>query len=151
MSISEWGTATWYLFHTLAYKLKPEHEKHAPILLQQFISICTHIPCPTCREHANNTLKHVKIKSINSKNNLIKFLWEFHNKVNSRLKRNKISLNECNNIYKNAVTKRIILYFIQILSLKANNEKAMLDTFQRQRCINNFNKYIIENISKYNN
>ena len=26
MNKQAWGNATWYLFHTLAYKLKPEYE-----------------------------------------------------------------------------------------------------------------------------
>ena len=35
MSIADWGMATWYLFHTLAEKLKPTEETHVSLLLNQ--------------------------------------------------------------------------------------------------------------------
>ena len=56
----EWGNATWYLFHTLSFKMKDEHFGE---LKNDFLNICTKIcanlPCPDCSEHANAIMKNL--------------------------------------------------------------------------------------------
>ena len=81
-----WGNAIWYLFHTIAYKLKPEFSSEVPIIFNHIKSICNNLPCPTCQSHATMVLSHVNVPLIISSNeNLINFLHEFHNIVNKRI------------------------------------------------------------------
>ena len=40
MNIGQWGNATWYLFHTLAYKLKDDKSSEIPLLLAYITNIC---------------------------------------------------------------------------------------------------------------
>jgi len=149
MSIADWGMATWYLFHTLAEKLKPTEEAHIPLLLRQITAICKHIPCPICKEHAKETLQNAKLYKIKTKSQLIHFLWEFHNIVNQRKDYECISLQTCKNLYVNAKKGKMVQYFIDIMSLNAKNEKAMLDTYHRGQCILRFKKYITENHHRF--
>ena len=48
-----WGEPTWFLFHTLAEKVKP---KDFPKIRESFIHIilriCSNLPCPDCANHA---------------------------------------------------------------------------------------------------
>ena len=57
----EWGNATWYLFHTLAYKLKDNRHDIVAIMVEYIITICNQLPCPDCKEHA---LRYLKIRNI---------------------------------------------------------------------------------------
>jgi len=151
MSIADWGKATWYLFHTLAEKIKPTEEAHVPQLLKQILYICKHIPCPICKEHANKTLQQVKLNKITTRENLIKFLWDFHNIVNRRKEYECISLEKCKGLYSRAVTDNMVNYFTNIFGLNAKNERAMLDTYHRGQCILRFKKYITKNRHRFNN
>ena len=150
MSIADWGKATWYLFHTLAEKLKQTEEAHVPQLLKQILHICKHIPCPICKEHAKTTLQNAKLCNITNKSQLIKFLYDFHNIVNKRKDYECITLEECKVLYSRAITANMVNYFINIFSLNAKNERAMLDTYHRGQCILRFKKYIAENSHRYN-
>ena len=57
MSKKQWGNATWYLFHTLAEKLKPEYDNPSEIraLYAQIKNICQNLPCEDCKNHATRT------------------------------------------------------------------------------------------------
>jgi|TARA_Y100000768_G_scaffold387947_1_gene381130 hypothetical protein len=150
MSIADWGKATWTLFHTLAEKLKENEINHVPVLLKEIINICHHLPCPTCREHAIATIKSCNKSLITNKEQLIIFLWQFHNKVNVKKKRNRMKLEDCQKLYKLAKTGNVIQYFLNIFSLNSKNEKGMMDTFHRAKCIERFKKYILQNHLKFN-
>ena len=40
MSKKQWGNACWYLFHTLAEKIKPEYVEDIIILKNLIINVC---------------------------------------------------------------------------------------------------------------
>ena len=80
-----WGTITWFLFHTLAEKIKPESfENKKNELLKIIFLICNNLPCPECQDHAKETMKSMKINMIKNKEDFQKMLWTFHNMVNKR-------------------------------------------------------------------
>ena len=145
-----WGNAVWFLFHTLAEKLKDEHSAELPILVSHITSICNNLPCPDCQQHASLTMNKVNKASIAAnKEALIIFLWAFHNDVNKRSKSTfypKESLNK----YKSAVTSAIVKNFIMIMSATSNNEKTMMYGFHRMLYMKNFITYINANTYKYN-
>ncbi len=80
-----WGTPTWYLFHSLAGKADPEKYKKHYIVVWNFIKeICNGLPCPYCKQHASNYVNRIPVYNINTKDKLIKILFNFHNDVNVR-------------------------------------------------------------------
>ena len=146
-----WGNATWYLFHTLAEKLKPEFKSEVPILFSYIENICNNLPCPTCQQHAKETLSRVNRAHVtSSQENLIHFLWLFHNSVNKRTGATEFSKDQLNTMYKKAVTFNIIQNFINIMNENMRNDKALLNSFHRKLFIKNFIEYITANKHKYN-
>jgi hypothetical protein len=81
----KWGEPTWFLFHTLAEKIKPEYfTAIKKELLNVIYSICANLPCPTCATHAISYMKEVNFDAISTKDHLRIMLFRFHNEVNVR-------------------------------------------------------------------
>jgi hypothetical protein len=151
MKKKEWGNAVWYLFHTLAEKLKPEYNNETVELFKQISKICNNLPCPDCQTHAMEVInRHNRATVSASKENLIVFLWRFHNSVNKRTGAPEFSREAVDAKYKLANTQQIIQYFINIMNKADNNSKSMLNSFHRQLYIKQFTTYISANIYKYN-
>jgi len=151
MNKQAWGNATWYLFHTLAYKLKPEYENEVKELFKQIVNICHHLPCPECKDHAVQFLNKVNISIVtSSKENLINFLWDFHNIVNIKTKTSYFNKDEMLELYSKANTQRIVMNFINVMNSNMNNDKMMMAAFHLKLNNNVFKTYINTNHYKYN-
>ena len=151
MKKKDWGYAVWTLFHTLAYKLKPEYSNEVIILFSHINSICRNLPCPDCREHATEYLSRINIKAVtSSREALVQFLYIFHNTVNRRLNMPIFPQNALDTMYSNANTRNVVAHFISIMNSNIHNEKLMMDTFRRQNYMNSFITYIGANSYKYN-
>lgn len=142
-----WGPATWTLFHILAEKLTDNSLVKPIILLIK--TICSCLPCPTCREHSTNILKRYSLyHTINTIKDLKRFIWEFHNQVNLKLHISQYSYDDLTkykqynilNIleiwlkYFNIFTTDVKLYTIKN---KINNTKI----FTQQFIINHKDKF----------
>ena len=96
-----WGPCTWYLFHTLAEKVK---EETFPTLKNGLITIikriCSNLPCPSCAEHARQKMESLNVNNIRSKHDLKLMLLSFHNDVNRRLNRPEFTEQQLNEKYK---------------------------------------------------
>ena len=149
MSKKQWGNATWYLFHTLAYKLKPEFCTEVPILLDYVYTICNNIPCPVCQAHAMKRLSTVNKSSINSNESFINFLWTFHNNINESIHQPKYTFDEMTAKYKTSSTVNIIKYFISVMKTAKYNH-SLMGSFNRDTYITKFITYISNNIHKFN-
>jgi|TARA_R110002072_G_scaffold13651_6_gene57455 hypothetical protein len=149
MSKREWGNATWYLFHTLAEKLKPEFSGEASELFRQIKLLCGNLPCPECSQHATSSLNAVNMNSINSRENLIEFIWQFHNRVNGRTGKSQYTREECRRKYSCAITRIILSNFISVFKMNARNDKAMMHSYRRHLSTRVFEKYIYANTHKY--
>ena len=150
MKIEVWGNATWYLFHTLAHKLKDEYITEVPILYDFILQICHNLPCPDCKTHAVAYFKRVNKDYVtSSKENLINFLWKFHNDVNIRLKKSTFSKEKLNELYSKANLYRIIMIFLNVMNKETHNIKMIVQNISRKKCINNFKNYISKNNYKY--
>lgn len=148
MTKQEWGNATWFLFHGLATKIKPEYPNEYKNILHYFIQICQVLPCPHCRDHATITNKKANLHIINSNKKLKDYLWQFHNRVNERLNKPLFSFEEHNNLYNTVRVKMIIEPFFSIMSAKVP-AALMMESLQRQRILLDFYKYIKVNIYKF--
>lgn len=149
MSKKVWGNATWYLFHTLAEKLRPEHSREAPRLLSLMINLCSYLPCDDCSTHARNNLKRANTRKVRDKESLKKFLWEFHNVVNRQLRKREFSYAECTNKYKQARTNNIIVYFNRSFINATRTNKLVLGAHTRDQTKASFMNYIHRNIYKF--
>ena len=151
MEKKDWGRAVWYLFHTLAHKLKPEYSGETDALFNHINSICSNLPCPDCQEHAMKTLAIANRRVItSSKEALINFLHTFHNLINKRTKKAEFSKEALNDMYARANTQNVISHFIKIMSSNTNNDKLMMNSFRRQNYMKSFITYISTNGYKYN-
>lgn len=150
MKKKDWGNATWYLFHTLVQKIKPEYAAtELPVLYDHIESICNNLPCPDCLEHARATMLRANKKLIvSSKENFINFLWSFHNSVNQRSGK-PFYPKESLEMYNRAITPNVINHFIYVMSQSANNANLMLASFHRSMFISKFIDYINTNKYKY--
>ena len=146
-----WGNATWYIFHTLAEKLKPEYKNELPVLFSYISGICNNLPCPECQKHATHAMQRANIPQITaSQENMIKYLWVFHNSVNKRIGNKEFTMEEMS-MYKRANTRNVIANFINVMNENLRSDKAMLSTFYRKQFVTTFIQYINTNAHKYNN
>ena len=145
----EWGSATWYLFHTLSFKMKDENfDELKNDFLNICMKICVNLPCPDCSEHATAVMKNVKRENIKTKKDLQLFFFDFHNSVNRRT--NKPLFKEDGMyMYQNAITKNIVFNFISTLSKKYHNIKLLTNSFHRDQAMNDFKKWISHNSTKF--
>ena len=146
MKKKEWGNAVWYLFHTLAEKLKPECHSEVSVLFSHIITICNNLPCPDCQNHAKQAMQRANKSVItSSRENLINFLWMFHNSVNKRTKAPEYS-KESLDMYKRSNTRNVIQNFISVMSENSRNERAMLNTCLKDSCYKHVYKLLNPNM-----
>ena len=95
-----WGNPTWIFFHTLAEQVDESFFcRNRKVCFQIIKSICSMLPCPICRVHANKYVNKININTIHTKKDFINVLFVFHNYVNARLHK-KMFRKESLDIYK---------------------------------------------------
>jgi len=94
------GPSAWLLLHSLASKIKEEKLIENKEKINNLIeNICKNIQCPVCVEHATNYLNTNKI-TLDSKNELINYLYIFHNIINKITGKKIISIDIISNYEK---------------------------------------------------
>jgi len=149
-SKKQWGNACWYLFHTLAYKLKDEYMREIPKILDHITSICGNLPCPDCSQHAIQTLKRLNKDAIKSRESLINAMFQFHNIVNRRTGKQQFSREEHDKLYERASFYPIYNNFWNVMLVNARGERAMMYNLARKNALLNFDKYIKQNVHIFN-
>lgn len=150
MSKTQWGNATWFLFHTLAEKLRPEYSSDVPVLINYFRGISSNLPCPTCSEHAAQNLRALNPRYVTNTHQLKRFLFTFHNKVNEQLRKPKFSEFQCQQKYYYSNTRNIILNFKRIMSIPRGNPKLMIGGHHRLDYVNGLLQWLQGNLYKFN-
>ena len=145
-SKKQWGNACWYLFHTLAYKLKEAHAKEIPTILNHIITICSNLPCPDCSKHATETLRRLNTQIIKNKESLINAMFQFHNIVNRHTGKKQFSKKEHDELYARASFFPIYNNFWSVMLVNARGERAMMYNLARKNALLNFDKYIKQNV-----
>lgn len=149
MSKQEWGNATWFLFHGLVTKLKPEYDSEYKVLLKHFITICSHLPCPDCQSHAIHTNNTATLKMIRSNNNLKDYFWRFHNRVNQRLNKKQFSMEQHDLMYNTCNVRLLVGPFRDAMNAK-QPFSLMMQSLHRKRVVDDFISYIQNNFYKFN-
>ena len=108
---SFWGKATWYFFHVIASRINDNYYRTNCEYIWGFIKkICFNLPCPHCKTHATNYVKNINISQVNTRGKLERFLFDFHNSVNSSTGKQQESISTLNK-YKNSNIKAIFDLF----------------------------------------
>jgi hypothetical protein len=154
MSKKQWGNATWYLFHTLAEKLKPEYDNPVEIKLLYSIikKICLNLPCPDCTKHATKILETANENYFTSSKEKFKnFLFQFHNKVNKSVGTREIKNDELSAIYSTTITRQIINNFIYVMNIKSRDLKlSLMKSQNKDAYMSTLIHYLNKNIHKFN-
>jgi len=146
----KWGAPTWYLFHTLAHKVKEEHFLTLRAdLINNIISICSNLPCPKCAAHASEYMSKINIYTIRTKEDLKNMLFKFHNDVNSRTGNSQFSYEELNSKYENSIAVNIIQNFFVMFQDKSFNVSAIAISMHRTRVISMIKTWIRDNIQYF--
>ena len=87
-----WGPLFWDTMHivSLAYPVEPTEADKAGARAF-FESLTTVLPCPMCREHYAEKLKTNPV-AVGSKGELIYWVWDTHNQVNTLLGKPTITI-----------------------------------------------------------
>ena len=150
MSFSKetWGNTVWFLFHTMAYKIKEEEFTNSKSdIIFAITTICENLPCPDCSKDASNVLKKFNFNNMNTKNDFKIFLFRFHNCINSKLNNPLFTENQLDEKYSKANFDIIYNNFLIIFNSNSNVPQLMSASFHRQH---NMPKIInaIKNIKK---
>ena len=87
-----WSIPTWLFLHTMAEKINEDFLVRHKVQVVQIVKlICGNLPCPYCREHATKYCRSLKPENIRKKQDLIDYLFVFHNSVNARLRKPRFS------------------------------------------------------------
>lgn len=93
MMTKVWGPAGWLFLHCVTfgypYAINPENEQHRPKPEEYynfFYYLGKVMPCRYCRESYQQFFKELDLsKSLNTRQDLAKWLYDIHNKVNHKL------------------------------------------------------------------
>lgn len=140
-----WGPSVWIFLHTLVARVKDEsYDKIKQSLFNQIKSICTHLPCPECTEHATAYVKTVQPKHISTKQHLIYFLYNFHNIVNKN-NRKKMFAKESLTFYETNNLKNAYKAFITNYTKSVHNPHQMNSNAQRIQIGRGLYKWMCDN------
>lgn len=143
----KWGEPTWYLFHTMAEKVKPEYfEEFKSELFDIIKTICNTLPCPNCAKHATDYMNKIYIHSVRTKEDLQLMLWRFHNEVNTRKGFSIFPFEELSSKYSTAMTRKIIQHFMHFHEDKHASFRMISDDYHRSRVSRNLRTWFISNI-----
>ena len=114
--MKNWGSNIWIFLHTFSVKIKNELFNENKLMILSFIElIFTNLPCTICKKDSLLYFNQKK-ETINSKNDLILFIFDFHNNVNLKLDKKKFDFSIIERYYLcdvNIIFKLIKGVFIQ--------------------------------------
>ncbi len=146
-----WGSAIWFLFHTMAEKIKDDLFSSLRVdLLNNIYSICVNLPCPICSTHAKEYLDKINFNVIQTKQDLKLMLFHFHNNVNKMKSYPIFLLEELDEKYSKANTMNIIHNFMYYFKDKNRSPKLIANDLQRQRTANVLKEWFSKNIQHFN-
>jgi|LauGreDrversion4_2_1035121.scaffolds.fasta_scaffold435531_2 hypothetical protein len=145
-----WGEPTWYFFHTIAHKIKPEHFPTLRLeLLNMVASVCNNLPCPNCASHATQYMKNVNFNAIQSKDQLKMLFYNFHNSVNARKGYALFPLSELDAKYENANLIAVIQKFMYYFEEKHRGMRLVVHQMHRDRVTVNIKQWLITHLDKF--
>lgn len=146
----KWGEPTWFLFHTLAEKIKPEYYSEIQKeLLNIIYTICSNLPCPNCAKHATDYLNAMNFNTLTTKDSLRIMLYNFHNAVNRRKGFPEFPYEELSKKYSTANTVNIIYNFMPHFEDKVGSIRLIADNLHRSRVALQLRAWFNKNIGAF--
>ena len=146
-----WGKATWFLFHSLAEKVKEERFLEVKKeLCNNVYRICNCLPCEICRKHAIEYMRNINFDNIKTKTDFKKMLFNFHNVVNKNKNYHIFKYEDLDEKYSKSNLSKLINNFFYYMSISRNKTSPSSD-MQNSMIINGFRSWINSNISYFNN
>ena len=147
----KWGEPIWYLFHTLAHKIKDDNFQQVRTeLLTNIYNICNNLPCPVCATHAIDYLNKVNFNTITKKQDLKDLLFVFHNSVNERKGLPIFQYSDLDSKYEAANTINIIYNFINHFQDKHKSIHMISNDMYRARQVAVLKDWFNKNIQYFN-
>jgi len=147
----KWGEPTWFLFHTMAEKVKDEYFQSIRYeLLNIIVLICKNLPCPDCANYASEYMKKVDFNSISTKQDLKLMLFQFHNVVNQKKQFPLFSIVDLDSKYFNADLVNIIQIFIFHFQDKSHSIRMIANDMYRSRIADQLKVWFNNNIQYFN-
>lgn len=145
-----WGRHTWFLFHTIAEKIKDERfDQLRNEIIHLIYTICMNLPCPLCTEHAKEYLANSDLLKIQTKEQLKYELFKFHNTVNRRKDYPEFTVEQLNTMYKTAVPRVIIQNFLIHFNSKSKSVRLIADELYRQKVTQNLKGWFDIHLSDF--
>lgn len=146
----KWGEPTWFFLHTMAQKIKPEYfQQVRQGLLYQINAICRNLPCPDCAGHAAQYLDKSNFNRIQTKEDLITFLYDFHNVVNKKKGFSIFPKEDLYDKYSRANTINIINNFLFHYSDKSKSIRMISNDMFRARVISDLKLWMNNNLQYF--
>jgi len=146
----KWGEPTWFLFHTLAEKIK---DTEFPIFRRDFLniilSIASNLPCPDCANHAKEYLNKINFNAIQTKIQFKECMFQFHNMVNAKKGMPLFKREELDAKYSMANLKPVINNFIKYYTNSGGSFHMISDEFYRKQIVQNMVQWIESHISSF--
>ena len=123
MNQNLWGPKFWFTLHTITfeYPLNPSN-KDKEVYYCLFNNLQYMLPCSVCRKNYTNNLKELPlINNLNSRRDLVYWLIDIHNKVNTETGKRIYNYDEVINNYQKLLNKKIILGNSKNKKLNYNN------------------------------
>jgi hypothetical protein len=148
MSKKVWGNITWKLFHTMSLRMKECSPDQIQRAVECIKIICKNLPCPLCSNEATTLLKKYNIKQIQNIEDFKRFIYEFHQKVNLKLKHESIPYDQVESLHPTNLNT-ILNEFFKIYNQIKHNTNMMLYQFHRDIILSKTRAYFIEHRDLY--
>jgi hypothetical protein len=146
----KWGPPTWLYLHTMAEKVKEtSFQQIRADMFRTISTICTNLPCSICSNHAREYFSKINVQSIQTKDDMKKFLFVFHNSVNARKQFKQFAYSDLTETYSTGDYKSITNNFMRFYQEKTRNIHLIADEMHRQRIVKLIKQWIIDNIEHF--
>lgn len=116
--MAEWGNITWVMLHSLSANIKEvEFEKNKKEILNFIYLVIEILPCRICSKHGIIYLNENNFFNIINKEELVNFIFIFHNNTNMRLNKPIKNIKYINRYYLTNI-KIIFQLFLDIFPIK---------------------------------
>ena len=97
---ADWGNTMWYILHTSSLYAPQPLEASFLAYKRLIHSLQWLLPCPKCRLHLSENLKHIDFDNCpRSNQDLFKCSWKLHNIVNKSENKREVPLQEAFELY----------------------------------------------------
>jgi len=146
MSRDSWGPLTWYFLHSFAHRIDEQTcTESIATIRSMYVDIISHLPCPTCTEHAVKYFTRERFSSIRDRDGLQAFIFRFHNDVNRRLDKPLFTPDETKQMYDRSSFPAIFNEFTRVYGNKIQNERLLMDAHQRRRILRELIQWVNAN------